>query len=227
MHYYKFNIADYRKDTAHLSPIEHYIYRQLIDWYYLDEKEIPKKTHSVLRRLSLGSESEANLLNVLSDFFIDGENGWIHGRIDEEIKQYHGNADINRANGKKGGRPKKQQLTDSEKPKKTHSVTDGNRMESEKNPNHKPLTINHKPLTNNTGKEKKFIPPAIEEIKAYCLERRNTVDPQKFHDFYSSKGWMVGKNKMKDWKASVRTWENNGKQEQQKETLGISSRRLN
>ena len=52
-----------------------------------------------------------------------------------------------------------------------------------------------------------FTPPTIEEVKAYCQERRNNVDAQRFVDFYSSKGWMIGKTKMKDWKASVRTWE--------------------
>ena len=53
----------------------------------------------------------------------------------------------------------------------------------------------------------RFAPPTTEEVKAYCEERGNKVDPQKFVDFYTMKGWMVGKNKMKDWKAAVRTWE--------------------
>lgn len=53
----------------------------------------------------------------------------------------------------------------------------------------------------------RFAPPTIEEVTAYCRERGNKVDPQKFTDFYTMKGWMVGKNKMKDWKAAVRTWE--------------------
>ena len=53
----------------------------------------------------------------------------------------------------------------------------------------------------------KFTPPTLEEVSAYCLERQNTVNPQKFIDHYTSNGWMVGRNKMKDWKASVRTWE--------------------
>lgn len=63
---------------------------------------------------------------------------------------------------------------------------------------------------------KKFIPPTIEEVKTYCKERNNNVDAETFVDFYEAKGWMVGKNKMKDWKAAVRTWErnrNNSKQQ--------------
>lgn len=57
------------------------------------------------------------------------------------------------------------------------------------------------------SKTKGFTPPGLEEVDAYCRERNNGIDPQEFLDFYTSNGWMVGKNKMKDWKASVRTWE--------------------
>ena len=76
MHYYKFNIADYRKDTGHLSTIEHGIYRQLIDWYYLDEQPIPAETQLVSRRLRLGSEELKFLENVLSDFFVLDKSGY-------------------------------------------------------------------------------------------------------------------------------------------------------
>ena len=55
----------------------------------------------------------------------------------------------------------------------------------------------------------RFTPPTLEEVSDYCWERQNHVDPQKFIDHYSSNGWMVGRTKMKDWKAAVRTWEKN------------------
>ena len=54
---------------------------------------------------------------------------------------------------------------------------------------------------------KRFTPPTVDEVREYCEERGNSVDPQRFVDYYSSNGWMVGKTKMKDWKAAVRTWE--------------------
>jgi predicted phage replisome organizer len=57
------------------------------------------------------------------------------------------------------------------------------------------------------GVSGRFAPPTLEEVKAYCQERGNSVDPERWYDFYQSKGWMVGRNKMKDWKAAVRTWE--------------------
>ena len=71
----------------------------------------------------------------------------------------------------------------------------------DKSNNNKEKDIKEKSTTS------RFIPPTLEEIKSYCDERNNLVDPERFYDFYSAKGWMVGKNKMKDWKAAVRTWE--------------------
>ena len=56
-------------------------------------------------------------------------------------------------------------------------------------------------------KPSRFTPPSLEEVKAYCEERSNGVDPQAFIDFYTSKGWKIGKETMKDWQAAVRTWE--------------------
>lgn len=53
----------------------------------------------------------------------------------------------------------------------------------------------------------RFAPPTVDDVKAYCFERGNNVDPQRFIDYYQSNGWKVGKNQMKDWKAAVRTWE--------------------
>lgn len=53
----------------------------------------------------------------------------------------------------------------------------------------------------------RFHPPTPEEIKAYCLERKNQVDPGSWMDYYQANGWKVGKNPMKDWRAAIRTWE--------------------
>jgi predicted phage replisome organizer len=56
-------------------------------------------------------------------------------------------------------------------------------------------------------KRKAFSPPTVDEVRQYCRERGNGVDAERFVDYYSSNGWMVGKNKMKNWQAAVRTWE--------------------
>jgi hypothetical protein len=65
--------------------------------------------------------------------------------------------------------------------------------------------IKHQPKPTTT----RFVKPTVEEIKAYCEERNNNVDPQYFFDYYEGKGWLIGKTPMKDWKAAVRTWEKN------------------
>jgi len=67
-------------------------------------------------------------------------------------------------------------------------------------PAHKQDTLKSKDIS-------RFAPPTLDDVKSFCKERQNKIDPEKWFDFYSSKGWMIGKNKMKDWKACVRTWE--------------------
>ena len=77
-----------------------------------------------------------------------------------------------------------------------------------------------------TSASKTFEKPTVEEIAEYCKLRNNAIDPQHFFDFYESKGWLVGKSRMKDWKACVRTWERNGVNRIQKKkprTEGISA----
>lgn len=68
---------------------------------------------------------------------------------------------------------------------------------------------------------RRFTPPSVEEVESYCRERKNGVDAQRFVDFYASKGWKVGNNPMKDWKAAVRTWEGRDKETQSASAKGI------
>lgn len=65
-------------------------------------------------------------------------------------------------------------------------------------------------------KPKRFTPPSLEDVKEYCESRNNGVDPQAFFDFYTSKGWKIGKETMKDWQAAVRTWERREEKQPQK-----------
>jgi DNA-binding transcriptional MerR regulator len=68
-------------------------------------------------------------------------------------------------------------------------------------------TTNKQLTTNKNDKnEKKFIIPTFNDVLEYCMQNNLNVDGVKFINFYESKGWMVGKNKMKDWKAAIRTW---------------------
>ena len=81
----------------------------------------------------------------------------------------------------------------------------GGRDKDKVSPILKNLKDNNTSINNNTTYSNKK--PSIDEIKDYCLERNNDIDAEQFYDFYESKNWYVGKNKMKDWRACIRTWE--------------------
>ena len=66
---------------------------------------------------------------------------------------------------------------------------------------------------NKKDSPKRFVPPSVEEVQAYCAERGNGIDAEAFIDFYKSKNWYVGKTKMADWKAAIRTWESRNKKQ--------------
>lgn len=133
MHHYQHHIGDYRRDTGHLSLLEHGCYRQLMDMYYLSEKKIPKETEVVFRRLSAKTEEErVALASVLNEFFILTEEGYKHTRCEVEIESYKTKADTARTNGKLGGRPNK-----------TKVVISRNLSITQSKANHKPITNNH------------------------------------------------------------------------------------
>lgn len=148
MHKYLHHIGDFMRDTVHLSTLEECFYRRALDFYYLNEKPLPKETQSVFRRLRATTEEEKQaVLNVLGDFFTEEDDGFHNKRCDAEILGYKANVDKNRENGKKGGRPPKNQPK--QNPEETHSVNLGSENETQKNLNHKPLTINQEPITSN------------------------------------------------------------------------------
>lgn len=126
-----------------------------------------------------------------------------------------------KANASKGGiaKNKRQQMI-ADDSKSYQTVADVSKSkQTETNPAHKSNNNDNviiKKSNNNTPSEcRRFTPPTVEQVRDYCRERGNSVDPEKFVDFYTSKGWKVGKDPMKDWKASVRTWEKDSKPQKQ------------
>jgi uncharacterized protein YdaU (DUF1376 family) len=186
MHYYQFNIADYRKDTGHLSLLEHGIYRSLLDSYYLNESPLCEDDANLMRTHCVRTEEEQKAFkNIINDYFILTKKGYTHKKCSEQIKKYNEKSEKARLSAKSRWDAKAM---------RTHS---------EGNANHKPITNNHKPIK----KTSRFKPPTLFEVGEYCHERNNLVNPQSFIDHYESNGWMRGKTKIKDWKACVRTWE--------------------
>ena len=134
----------------------------------------------------------------------------IQAQIDRDASVYQEKCAKNRANGAKGGRPPKNQ-TDiektkrfSEEPKKANTNTKTN---TNRNTKSNDIEADKPPARH------KFSPPTLEEVQTYCKEKGYAIDPGRFVDYYTSNGWRVGKNPMKDWKAAVRSW--NGKEQQQ------------
>jgi len=84
MHYYQFNIGDYKSHTEHLSEMEDLTYRRLLDWYYLHETPIPLDQAETARQIRMRSHSDC-IAVVLQEYFERTENGWIHHRADREI----------------------------------------------------------------------------------------------------------------------------------------------
>lgn len=135
-------------------------------------------------------------------------------------------------NGNKGGRPNKTETKNN--PNETQKnqtitennpdITENNRSITQAKPNNN-LNVNANANDNvndnvkskgtscevPSSKSSRFIPPTLAEVEAYCFTRNNSVNAQQFIDFYSSKNWYVGKNKMTDWRASVRLWESRSK----------------
>lgn len=144
MNYYKHHIGDYRRDTSHLTLIEHGAYRQMLDMYYLNEQPLPTDMAVLFRKLCARSEDEKQAVQtVIAEFFEETETGWQHKRCDDEIAHYCVQADASRTNGKLGGRPKKSET-------EPNGNLPGFALEPEKT-----LTTNQEPLTTNQYKEGK------------------------------------------------------------------------
>ena len=129
---------------------------------------------------------------MLSRFFtLEGEH-YVQKRIAEELGAYHDRAAINKKNRAKGSRTGDESSTNGDK----------------RSPNHKPLTNNHKQIT-------KFIRPKPNEVEDYAQKIGFSLDGNHFCDYYEARGWQLNTGPMKDWKAAVRTWKRNRKEDKE------------
>lgn len=142
MHYYQFNIADYRKDTQHLTPIEHYIYRELMDWMYLDEAPIPNDMNLVIRRLRLTQQDSTTVQQVFNDFFTETDEGYTQDRVMFEIGEYQRKIESASKAGKASAKARKLKASTPKSNDRSTTV--------QPTINHKPVTINHKPIKDKT-----------------------------------------------------------------------------
>ena len=174
MNYYPHHIGDYRRDTSQLTLLEHGVYRQLLDTYYLSEQPIPKDLELVFRKLSAKSEDERKVVEaILIEFFVSSDEGWIHTRCNKEIREYQGKAGRAMVNGKRGGRPKKTEVVISRLSNKTQEKANQEPLTI----NQELLTINQEPLTRNQEPLKPSVkhtevtdPPDVLERNQACVD---------------------------------------------------------
>lgn len=142
----------------------------------------------------------------------------IKQQLDADSQRYKEACAARSEAGKKGGRPKanasdKKQMV-SEESKKSKCFSE----KAKKADNDNEYDNDLKENTIDGVKEKRFAPPTLENVSEYCREMGYTnVDAERFIDFYTSNGWMVGKNRMKDWKAAVRNWDRREKNPQRQD----------
>lgn len=164
------------------------------------------------------------LYDEVSDFGNDGIAKGFFALMRPQIDANNRRRDV----GARGGRPVK---SSAQEPNENQSETDAEPNDNQSKTNVKPSdnldVTKAEPNAKEKAKEKakenakekakkkeccaepprRFTKPTVDEIQAYCRERGNAVDPQRFFDFYEAKGWRVGNQPMKDWQAAVRTWE--------------------
>lgn len=140
----------------------------------------------------------------------------IKQKLEEDNKRYEEVCAARSEAGKKGGRPKanasdKKQMVSEESKKSKCFSEKAKKADNEYDNDLKENTLEG-------VKEKRFAPPTLENVSEYCREMGYTnVDAARFIDFYTSNGWMVGKNRMKDWKAAVRNWDRREKNPQRQD----------
>lgn len=141
----------------------------------------------------------------------EGNERFVWAIAKQNIDYTETKAETLRQNGLKGGRPRNQNEAEESK-EKQKEANESKEKQTEANESHKDKDKDKDNIIKENVKEKspgRFTPPTLEQVTEYCRERNKGVNPEKWFNYYSSNGWKVGKNPMKDWKAAVRTWENN------------------
>ncbi len=162
----------------------------------LDDAEFGRLVRAGLLYKSTGSEP---VLTGREELLWDG----LKLEIDRDNKRYEEVVSARAIAGRKGAEARWQKDS---KNSNCHLPYGKNGQEEEKEEE------KEKEKDSNKNKAKRFVPPTVEQVATYCKSRGNKVDPQRFVDFYSAKGWMVGKNKMVSWEAAVRNWERDSRQ---------------
>lgn len=127
---------------------------------------------------------------------------FIKSQVDRDMQSYEKTIEAKRRAGKLGGLAKQANAT--------CVVADVSTVKQSLSNVADNVTVNVNDTVTEKDRESKkrtkFVPPTLENVSGYCREKGYSIDAERFINFYESKGWMVGKNNMRDWKAAVRNW---------------------
>jgi uncharacterized protein YdaU (DUF1376 family) len=238
--YYRWFPGDYLRDTGTLSLIEHGAYRLLLDHYYSESGNISDEKPRLYRLCRATTPEEQQAVDFIVRKYFPIKNGLLtNNRADRELLEREIFIEEQRRKGKLGGRPPKKA---EEKPGDNPGVSPG--FEKQK-PKESPASASASASRSSSGSGSKvkvesvvpsgekppsvtsltkhFVKPTLEQVTAYCAERKNRIDPQLFIDSNDAKGWVVGTTKtpMKDWRATIRTWEKRNGSGDERDTRSI------
>lgn len=196
MHYYQFNIGDYKSHTEHLSDIEDLTYRRLLDWYYLHEQPIPLDLNETARQIRMRSHSDCIAL-VLQEYFERTEDGWIHHRANKEIAK----------TGEKSEKASASAKARWNKAKDANALPTQSECNATHNTEHITQDTKHKVKTQRGSRlPADFVLP--EDWIGFCQQYRKDLNPHQvfdgFKDFWISKAGSGGVKL--DWTATWRNW---------------------
>jgi len=183
---------DFIGGTSHMRPLEvgSYIRWLCFQWGH---DFLPKDPQRLAIIAHLTDDEFASVWQIVGEKFTETEDGFVNERLQTVKGEQLARRAARVEAGRKGGLSNaKAMLKQKGKQKHSKGKVEGGRRKEE-------------------GKERNghFAPPSVDDVRQYCQSRKNRVDPQVFVDFYLSKGWLVGRQKMANWRACVRTWERN------------------
>ena len=196
MHYYQFNIGDYKSHTEHLTELEDLAYRRMLDWYYLHETPLPLETSEIARLIRMRTHTDC-IAVVLQEFFIRTETGWANHRADQEIAKA----------GEKSSKASESAKARWSKQKDANAM----RMHSESNATQDTIHITQDPEHKNKKQRGTRLPADCilpVDWAAFCKQERPDLVPRQVFDEFKDY-WIAqpGQKGVKtDWDATWRNW---------------------
>lgn len=204
-------LSDYVSQSRKLTMLQRGAFIDLSVLYFQENLKLNYQKEQIYRLVFAFEKEEKEAVDfILDNYFTKSENKptgfyWVSNELNEIGAKILKKLNASRENGKKGGRGKKSE----NKPTGYNSLNLEKTILNQTKLNE--IKLNDNQNISNEYKSKRFIKPTLDEIKQYCIERKNNINAEKFINYYEANGWKIGKNTMKDWKACIRTWEGNDK----------------